>query len=58
MRSELGYGDIDPDFAHLLREHDLYPEQTPTFNFVEGAWVPSGIVKSLYNRRRDTPVKM
>mgnify|MGYP003377604967 CR=1 FL=1 len=50
--------DLDPDFAQLLRDHDLYPEQTPTFDFVEGAWVPTGIVKSLYNRRRDTPVKM
>ena len=58
VRSELGYGDLDPDFVQLLREHELYPEQTPTFDFVEGAWVPSGIVKSLYNRRRDTPVKM
>lgn len=57
VRSELGYGDFDPDFAQLLRDHDLYPEQTPSYDHVDGAWVPSSLVKSLYNRRRDTPVE-
>ena len=36
VRAELGYGDLDPDFVQLLREHELYPEETPTFDFVEG----------------------
>jgi hypothetical protein len=57
VRSELGYGDFDPDFAQLLRDHGLYPEETPSYDHVDGAWVPSSLVKSLYNRRRDTPVE-
>ena len=57
VRSELGYGDFDPEFAQLLRDHDLYPELTPSYDHVDGAWVPSSLVKSLYARRRDTPVE-
>ena len=51
------YGDFDPDFVQLLKEHDLYPELTPTYDHVDGAWVPSSLVKTLYARRRDTPVE-
>jgi ectoine hydroxylase-related dioxygenase (phytanoyl-CoA dioxygenase family) len=57
VRSELGYGDMPPDFVQLLKDEDLYPELTPTYDHVDGAWVPSSIVKSLYARRRDTPVE-
>ena len=56
VRSELGYGEMDPEFIQLLRDKGLYPELTPTYDHVDGAWVPSGLVKSLYARRRDTPV--
>lgn len=55
VRSELGYGDVDPELMDMLRERDLDPRLTPDYDFVEGAWVPSGLVKSLYNRRRDQP---
>ncbi len=45
------------EFVALLKEHDLYPELTPSYDHVDGAWVPSSLVKSLYARRRDTPVE-
>lgn len=57
VRSELGYQDLQPDLVDLLKEHNLYPEDTPDYDFVEGAWVPSSLVKSLYARRRDQPVE-
>lgn len=56
VRSELGYGDMHPDFVQMLQDNNLYPELTPTYDHVDGAWVPSSLVKNLYNRRRDTPV--
>jgi ectoine hydroxylase-related dioxygenase (phytanoyl-CoA dioxygenase family) len=57
VRKELNYGDLDPKLVDLLKEKNLYPELTPTYDFVEGAWVPSSLVKQLYARRRDTPVE-
>jgi len=57
VRSELGYADFDPDFSQMLRDRNLYPELTPTYDHVDGAWVPSSLVKSIYARRRDTPVE-
>jgi ectoine hydroxylase-related dioxygenase (phytanoyl-CoA dioxygenase family) len=57
IRSELGYGELDPEFVQMLKDGNLYPELTPTLDYVEGAWVPSSIVKSLYARRRDQPVE-
>ncbi len=57
VRSELGYEDLQPDLVELLKAHSLYPEDTPDYDFVEGAWVPSSLVKSLYARRRDQPVE-
>jgi ectoine hydroxylase-related dioxygenase (phytanoyl-CoA dioxygenase family) len=57
IRSELGYADLDEEFVQMLKDQDLYPELTPTLDYVEGAWVPSSIVKSLYARRRDQPAE-
>ncbi len=57
VRSELGYEDLQPDLVELLKTNNLYPEDTPDYDFVEGAWVPSGLVKSLYARRRDQPAE-
>lgn len=57
IRSELGYGDVDPALVAQLQERGLYPELTPTLDYVEGAWVPGSLVKSLYNRRRDQPAE-
>jgi ectoine hydroxylase-related dioxygenase (phytanoyl-CoA dioxygenase family) len=57
IRSELGYGELDPEFVQMLKDQDLFPELTPTLDYVEGAWVPSSLVKSLYARRRDQPAE-
>jgi ectoine hydroxylase-related dioxygenase (phytanoyl-CoA dioxygenase family) len=55
VRTELGYGDVAPELMAQLEAQGLAPQLTPDFDFVEGAWVPSGLVKSLYARRRDQP---
>lgn len=55
VRSELGYGEVAPELQAELEERGLAPQLTPDYDFVEGAWVPSGLVKSLYARRRDQP---
>jgi ectoine hydroxylase-related dioxygenase (phytanoyl-CoA dioxygenase family) len=51
LRSELNYGDLAPELIQLLKDADLYQEQVPVYDRIQGAWTPAPILKNYLAQR-------
>ncbi|MFZ1399046.1 MAG: phytanoyl-CoA dioxygenase family protein [Candidatus Promineifilaceae bacterium] len=45
VRPELKYGDMAPELAHLLKNHNLLPESAPVYDQIQDAWTPPALMR-------------
>jgi|GEM_PF-659309 ectoine hydroxylase-related dioxygenase (phytanoyl-CoA dioxygenase family) len=51
IRPELGYQEMNPELVQELRARNLYPENQPEIDEIEGAYVPVSIMRNIVSRR-------
>ena len=51
IRSELRYGELAPELVQMLKDADLYPERLPSYDHIQGAWLPTSVVRNLVAQR-------
>lgn len=51
IRSELGYGEFDPELIEKLKEADLLQQQHPEYDSIPDAWTPPAMLKNALARR-------
>ena len=51
LRTELNYGDLDPELVQTLKSKELYAEKPPIYTDIQGAWTPAPVLKNILAKR-------